>query len=247
MFKFIILLSLISCNSSYQHRTDWQKVYEEEGFKDKCLVKVDKTIKVEGVFDGKGCTYTWVGKSKEHCHASEEISESHPRLFDMMPSSTLKNLHIDCILEGVRMNDNTTIENVVFRDAGEDAINTKGTLNTIKNNKFYLCQDKCIQGNQANKVVVTNNFFKHALRPFSGSGSTKGGADLVEFENNKCENCEIMIRAQSDHEVKAKSNQLAGGECMFESVDESTIYDLGNNTVTNATLVCKDNKNEIKK
>lgn len=246
--KFLLLLTLVACNSSYKHRTDWENVYKEEGFdtSPKCLIKVDKTIDVKGDFDGKGCTYTWVGKNKEHCHASEEVSESHPRLFQMEKDSKLRNLKIDCILEGIRMNDNTTIENVTFMDCGEDCVSTMGTLNTIKNNRFYLGQDKVIQGNQATKVVITGNKFKHSLRAFSGSGGTKGGADRVEFENNTCENCEIMIRAQSDHKVYAKNNALVGGECMFESVDKSTIYNLGNNTVDNAILVCKDNLNEIK-
>jgi len=245
MKTLLTLLVFVSCKSAYVHRTDWQNVYKEENFKSTCTVNVKETIKVKGVLDGKGCTYTWIGKNKQNCHASEEISETEPRMFEMESNSTIKNMKIDCILEGIRMGDNTVIENVHFWDCGEDCISTRGTMNTIRNNKIYLAQDKAIQGNQADKVVITGNYFKHVARAFSGSGGTQGGADHIDFSNNTCDNCEIMIRSQSDHKVYAKNNSLTKGECMFESVDESRIFNNGGNKVTDATLVCKDNKNPI--
>jgi len=233
---------------TYQERSDYKEVWKEEGFSDKCDVNIKKTTKVSGVLDGKGKTYCWKGAGYPNkCHAKEEISENEPRMFEMERGSTIKNMKVICTLDGFKMNDNTKIENVVFLDAEEDAITTLGNGNIIRNNKFYLCQDKCIQMNKATKVTIEGNYFKHALRAMSGSGANSGGATGIIARNNKCKNCELMIRAQRNHEMRAIGNSIDGGEALFESVEKSKVCDGGGNVATGgAKLISKDSTNEIK-
>jgi hypothetical protein len=238
--------------SSYVHRTDWKNVYEEEGFEDaaQCVVDVKKTIKLKKnqVLDGKGCVYRWRGAGyPKKCHSGEELSESEERMFEMAPGSVIKNMHIECALDGILMSDNTRVENTVHRDCEEDCVTTSGKKNVIVNNEFYLCQDKCIQMNKASEVRIERNLFKHALRSMSGSGKKSGGARPIYASENRCENCEIMIRAQRNHEVFAVGNTLNRGECLMETVEEAVIYDEGGNVATNALLLCEDGTRNIKK
>jgi len=241
--------SAMGKKSAYQFRTDWKKVYQEEGF-DKapsCVVNVKSTIrlKTNEVFDGKGCLYRWRGTGyPQKCHASSEISEGERRMFEMAPGSQIRNLRMECALEGIRMNDNTTISNVINQDCEEDCITTKGRNNTIINSKFYLCQDKCIQLNAASNVRIEGNLFKHAARPMSGS-SRGVAARPVYASNNRCENCEIMFRAQSNHVIHASGNHLKRGECMFETVERSIIYDKGGNRAEDADINCDDGTKNV--
>lgn len=234
---------------AYQHRTDWKKVYQEEGF-DKtpsCVVNVKSTIRLKRneVFDGKGCLYRWRGAGyPQKCHSSSELSEGERRMFEMAPGSQIRNLRMECALDGIMMNDDTTISNVINQDCEEDCVTTKGRNNTIINSRFYLCQDKCIQMNSATNVRIENNLFKHAARPMSGS-SRSGAARPVYARNNRCENCEIMIRSQSNHVIYASGNSLKRGECMFETGDRSIIYDKGRNTAEDADINCSDGTRNV--
>jgi hypothetical protein len=233
--------------SSYEHITDYKKANPGPGPEPKCVVNVKKTMNIKGTLDGKGCLYRWRGEGyPKKCHASKEISESEPRMFVMSPGSTIKNLQMECSLDGILMNDNTTIDNIVNRDCEEDCVTTNGKNNTIKNSKFFLCQDKCLQLNQASNVKILNNEFYHAQRPMSGSAGKRGGATNIQAVGNYCYNCEIMIRAQSNHDFHAKDNELKKGECLFETVDKSVIYDQGGNTVSDATIMCADGTKNVK-
>jgi hypothetical protein len=236
-------------SGNFKDVTDWKSVYKEEGFDKapKCVVKVKNTIHVKGILDGKGCRYVWVGKNAKDCHAREEISENQPRMFEMGKGSTLKNMQIECMLEAIRMDDDATVQNVTVLDVEEDAISLSGKNNRVLNNKFYLASDKVIQGNQSTNALIQGNLFKHAARAFSGSGKTNGGADGVRFYNNRCINCELMIRAQSDHDVYAKGNLLDGGEALFETVEKAVIYNCGGNRAQGgADERAKDGTNNIR-
>jgi hypothetical protein len=236
--------------SAYKHRTDWKTVYQEEGF-DKtpsCVVNVTGTIRLKRnqIFDGKGCLYRWRGSGyPQKCHSSAELSENEPRMFEMAPGSQIRNLRMECSLDGILMHDDTVVSNVINQDCEEDCITTKGRNNTIINSKFYLCQDKCIQMNQATNVRIENNFFKHANRPMSGSGATRGGARPVYAMNNRCENCDIMVRAQSNHVIYASGNSLKRGECMFETHDRAIIHDRGRNRAEDADVNCSDGTRNV--
>ena len=256
MKNLLVLATLISMSVSaggalqpgnYKHRTDWKKVYEEEGFKASCTIKVPKTIKVEGTLDLKGCLYVWTGKGKENCHAADEIGESEPRMFEMAKGSKLRNGQIECSPDGVLMNDDTEISNILFRDCEEDCITTKGKGNVIRNNKFFLAQDKAVQMNQATNVEITSNTFKHVLRGLSGSGSSTGGADGIVATGNTFKNAELAFRAQSDHDIRAKNNVIDGGEALFETANNAVIYDCGGNEAKGgATKMAKDGTKNVK-
>ena len=232
---------------TYRDRSgDWKAVYKEEGFDKapKCIVKVKETIKVRGTLDGKGCRYVWVGKNASDCHAKDEVREDNPRMFEMQPGSRLKNLQAECMLEAIRMNDDTVVENITVIDVEEDAIATNGTGNTIRNNKFYLASDKAIQRNQAKKVLIEGNYFKHVLRGFAATGDTR--TDYV-FRDNRCVNCELMLTVHRKQRVLARLNTMDGGEAMFETVENGEIDDQGGNYATGgAEIRSEDGTNNIK-
>lgn len=231
----------------YRHITDWKSVENELPVKPKCVVQVKDTITVKGTLDGKGCLYSWRGKGyPKNCHASREISENQPRMFVMSPGSKIKNMQIECSLDGILTNDNTTIENVLFRDVEEDAITTRGNNVKIIKNTFFLCQDKCLQLNGPSKnVLVEDNHFQHANRPLSGSAS-KGGAKGIIARGNTCKNCEIMFRMQSNHDVIVEDNYLEDGRDLLETVDQAVIYDCGRNIVKNANYKSAKGSKNIK-
>ena len=236
--------------SYYQHRADWGSVYKEEGFGfHTCVFDIKETIHLdEGeTLDGGNCLFRWRAEGwKSKCHSSTELSEEEDKMFVMARNSRIKNMHIECALEGILMNDNTRIENVVMRDCEEECITTRGTKNVIKNNRFYLCQDKCIQLSGAKNVYIENNLFKHAYRPISGKDDKRGADKPVYVRNNRCKNCEIMIRGQKDHKIFAGGNSLIKGECLFETMDQSVIYDEGKNSVVLAEKLCEDGTKNIR-
>jgi hypothetical protein len=234
--------------SGYEHIEDYKKANPAPPPEPKCVVDVKKTINVKGTLDGKGCLYRWKGPGyPSKCHRSSEISESEPRMFVMSKGSKIKNLQMECSLDGILMNDNTTIDNIINRDCEEDCVTTNGKNNTIQNSQFFLCQDKCIQMNKASNVKILNNKFFHALRPMSGSGKHSGAAHNIQAIGNTCYNCEIMIRAQRDHDVTATDNKMEKGECLFETVEDAVIYDEGGNEVVNAQYFCADGTKNIKR
>ena len=123
--------------SSYVHYEDYQKAVPQPPAKPACVVNVKKTIKVKGTLDGKGCLYQWRGAGYPgKCHKADEISEGEARMFVMERGATIKNLQMECSLDGILMNDNTTVENIINRDCEEDCVTTKGKNNTIKNKKL---------------------------------------------------------------------------------------------------------------
>ncbi len=233
--------------SGYKHITDWKSVEKELPARPNCVVEIKKTTTVKGTLDGKGCLYIWKGAGyPKKCHAKEELSETEPRMFVMEKGAKIRNMQIECSLDGILMNDNTLIENVVFRDVEEDAITTKGNNLIIRGNTFFLCQDKCIQLNKANKVQVIDNHFQHAARPLSGSGKSSGGATGIIARDNTCKNCEIMFRMQSNHDIIVEGNYLENGRDMLETVDKAVIYDCGDNEVKNASYKSKKGNKNIK-
>jgi hypothetical protein len=235
--------------SGYKHITDWKSVENELPPKPDCRVQVKSTITVKGTLDGKGCLYEWRGAGyPKNCHAPKEISEDQPPMFVLQDGAKLRNMQIECALDGVHAKgNNVLIENVLFRDVEEDAITTSAGNNiTIRKNTFFLCQDKCIQLNgPARNVLIEDNHFQHAARPLSGSAS-KGGATKITARGNTCKNCEIMFRMQSNHDLLAEDNYLEDGRDMFETVDKSVIYDCGRNIVKNANYKSKKGNNNIK-
>jgi hypothetical protein len=62
-------------------------------------------------------------------------------MFKLSPGATLKNLQMECALDGIHTTRNNKIQNIINRDVEEDAI-TIGTNIIIENSEFWFCQDK---------------------------------------------------------------------------------------------------------
>ncbi len=208
-----------------------------------CRVQVSETIRVKGVFDGQGCLYEWVGPGAEFCHAEEEVSEKMPRMFVMHPGSTLRNLQMICSPDGTLMNDDTTIENVIDRDCGEDCVTTRGKNNRILNSAFFFCDDKCIQLNEAQGVEIRGNTFVSGKIPLSGSSSSKGGANNIQVHDNRFTHVKTAILAQSDHDFHVSGSRADDTDCFFETKEAGIIYDLGGNA--GATRECSKGTHNI--
>lgn len=227
------------------HKISWEELQKKLPPEPACKRKVDKTIKVKGTFDGDGCIYFWTGKGKDTCHGDEEASESEPRMFELEPGATLKNVVIDCSPDGIEMNENTVIDNVFIRDCGEDCVTTKGKNNIIKNSKFYRCDDKCIQLNGPATVKLINNEFHYGKIPLSGSAS-KGGARPIEVRNNRFENCKTVVLSQSNHEFHFYDNRAKDIECLFETKEKGVIYNKGTQIIDGGKLMCNRGTKNVK-
>lgn len=201
--------------------------------KPSCIKDVKSTINVSGTFDGKGCLYrfkgSWKGKSyKELCFAPKEISEGLPPMFDLAPGATLKNLQIECALDGVHTSRNNTIDNVVFRDVEEDAITIKEKI-TVKNSTFWFCNDKCIQMNSASNSVISNNKFYYV----GGTAILANYGYNIDARGNYLYNANMGIRSRtSKSRVKASNNTQEGGSCFLMAQDSAILEDWGNNKAT---------------
>jgi hypothetical protein len=197
-----------------------------------CEVKVSSTITVSGTLDGKGCVYTWRGRGyPKYCRAPKEVSEGLPPMFSLRPGATLKNMHIECALDGIHTSSNNVIDNIVNRDVEEDAI-TIGQNITIRNSSFFFCNDKCLQMNNASGVLIEKNSFFH-----SKSAVLANYGKNVTVRNNVFSDVVFSIRAVTRAGVKSNitvsGNKITGGTCGLITEKGSTIKDGGGNSFTN--------------
>lgn len=190
-----------------------------------CVVKVSNTITVGAnkTLDGKGCLYTWRGKGyPSHCFAPKEISESEPPMFILQPGANLKNLQMECALDGIHTTRNNTISNIVNRDVEEDAI-TIGTNIVIENSEFWFCQDKCLQMNRASNVIIRNNKFYHAQSPMKANTGRE-----VQVYGNQFYNVKKAVRsAQSISTIYASGNFVKRADCYLSAEEKGLIVDQG--------------------
>jgi len=195
----------------------------------KCVVEVKDTIRVKGTLDGKGCLYTWRGAGyPENCRAPEEIDESQPPMFVLEEGATLKNLQMECALDGIHTTRNNLIDNIVNRDVEEDAI-TIGENITIQNSQFWYCNDKCLQMNRANNVIIRNNRFFHSNKPVLANY----GYNILVMDNYM-ENIKRGIRSTTTKSfVKAYRNTVNGAECYVRAEKGGLLEDWGEATLIN--------------
>jgi hypothetical protein len=192
-----------------------------------CVKEVKSTIKVNGTFDGQGCLYTWKGTGdgksyKEICFAPEEIAEGLPPMFELQPGATLRNVQIECALDGIHTTSNNTIENVIMRDVEEDAVTLNESV-TIKNSQFWFCNDKCLQMNRANKATIENNKFYYV-----SSAILANYGRNVRAAGNFFYNTRRAIRSRtSDSTVVAEGNTHENGDCHLLAQDKGLIEDWG--------------------
>ncbi len=211
-----------------------------------CVKEVKNTISVGGTFDGKGCLYTykgsWNGKSyKQLCFAPKELSEGTPPMFNLKPGATLKNLQIECALDGVHTTKNNKIENVIFRDVEEDAITVDENV-TITNSEFWFCNDKCIQMNRANKANITNNKFYYA----TSAVLANYGYNITVNSNTFYKTKKAIRSRTSNSLVKASGNKHNEGDCMLMAQDKGRLEDWGSNTASNVkNRVCEENGGKV--
>jgi hypothetical protein len=242
MKKFAVILCMISSNSFSFDLANWDslsggsvsvpksksdvsKVKPQPDSKPSCVVQVKNTITVSSnkVFDGKGCLYAWRGAGYPgKCQASAELSEKEPPMFILKPGATLRNLHIECALDGIHTSSNNKIQNVVNRDVEEDAI-TIGTNILIENSEFWFCQDKCLQMNRADGVIIRNNKFFHANSPMKANTGKN-----VQVYDNYFYNVNKAVRAeQSISRITARDNVVKRAKCYISSEGKAIITDEG--------------------
>lgn len=214
--------------------------------KPSCIREVTRTITVNGTFDGKGCLYTFKGKGqgksyKEICFAPKEISEGMPPMFYLNPGATIKNLQIECALDGIHTSRNNTIDNVFFRDVEEDAITAKENI-IIKNSQFWFCNDKCIQMNSANKVTVRNNKFF-----YTSSAVLANYGRNVKVRGNYFYETKNAIRSRTKESiVVAKNNTHENGDCHLMAQDKGVLEDRGGNKTTGVKKkICEENRGRV--
>ncbi|MEN9722468.1 MAG: hypothetical protein RJB38_454 [Pseudomonadota bacterium] len=196
-----------------------------------CVREVRQTIVVNGVFDGGGCLFTWRGEGyPKYCRAMMS-PEGLPPMFYLKPGATLRNLQLQCALDGIHTTENNLIENIINRDVEEDAI-TIGKNITIRNSRFYFCQDKCLQMNSASNVRIENNSFFHSSSPILANFGTK-----IKVLNNRFYHVRTAVRARMRNGVKssieAADNQVKQANCGFQETNGGRIKDKGGNTFKN--------------
>lgn len=198
-----------------------------------CVKEVKNTIRVTGTFDGKGCLYTFKGKwknksYKEICFAPKEIAEGMPPMFDLKPGARIKNVQIECALDGIHTSKNNVIENVFFRDVEEDAITINENV-TVKNSSFWFCNDKCIQMNRANKAYINNNKFYYV----KGTAVLANYGYNIHVQDNYLFQANMGIRSRTNKSlVKATKNTQEGGNCFLMAQDKAILEDWGGNTAS---------------
>jgi lysophospholipase L1-like esterase len=198
-----------------------------------CIKEVTSTINVSGTFDGKGCLYIWKAKGQgkkyqDICFAPKEISEGMPPMFVLKSGATLKNLEIECALDGVHTTKNNTIDNVFFRDVEEDAITINENV-TVKNSQFWFCNDKCIQMNRAQKAVIENNKFYYTT-----SAVLANWGRGIEVRGNFFYNTKKAIRSYTkDSYVITENNSQDGGDCHLVAQSKGILEDWGTGSVKN--------------
>jgi len=197
-----------------------------------CIKEVKSTINVSGTFDGKGCLYTFKGSAKgksykELCFAPQEISEGLPPMFKLNAGATLKNVQIECALDGIHTTRNNVIDNVIMRDVEEDAV-TISEYVTVKNSQFWFCNDKCIQMNRAKHSSISNNKFYYS----TSAVLAHTGYD-IKVDGNFFYQAGKAIRSRKEASlVRASNNRHESGNCMLSAQEKGVLEDLGGNTVS---------------
>jgi len=165
-------------------------------------------------------------------------------MFDMAPGAKIKNLQIECALDGIHTSKNNTIENVIFRDVEEDAITLDENI-TVKDSQFWFCNDKCLQMNSANKAFVLNNKFYYV----GGTAVLANWGYNINVENNFIYNAKRGIRSRTSNSlVKAKGNTQNGGGCFLEAQDKGILEDWGSNKASNVqNSKCEINSGRVVK
>lgn len=193
------------------------------------IVDVDKPIIVKAgqTFDGHGMYYR---PTKAMGDGSQ--NEHQQPVFILEPGATLKNVQYSGG-DGIHLIGSGTLDNVVNRDIGEDAVTIDGEKNRlhdaklsgmdvndipkgpakvlIVNSKFYNGDDKVVQDNGDAEVLMKNVYVNGAGKLFRTNGgqpiTTKLTVEDSTFENVK----ESLFRTDSKTSSAHFSNVDDGG------------------------------------
>jgi pectate lyase C len=100
--------------------------------------------------------------------------EGQKPVFRVENGATLKNVIIGAPgVDGIHLYNGATLDNVTWKDVGEDActIKSSGTY-TVKNIEGYNASDKFFQVNAASTLNVTNCIIKTAAKALRQNGDT---------------------------------------------------------------------------
>ena len=139
-----------------------------------------------------GALYDWTGVGD--CSQKEGM----PPMFKLSDGATLQNLQMRNAPDGIHVRgSNVTISNIVNLDVCEDAISIKLDKNksipshvTIKDSKFYDCEDKAIQITRGRNLLIENNEFHNCAKAIR----LQKDARNIRFERNKIYNAKVAIK-----------------------------------------------------
>ena len=201
-FKTFCLLISVSCTVCACVSSNPQAASLSDSKPDS-LIRVSKTIIVAKgeTFDGRDALYEWTGVGD--CSQKEGM----PPMFKIMEGATLQNLRMKNAPDGIHVRgSHVTISNIVNLDVCEDAISIKLGKNksiphhvTIKDSKFYDCEDKAIQITRGRNFIIENNEFHNCAKALR----LQKEARHIRFERNKIYNAKVAIKVSGGEILSA--------------------------------------------
>lgn len=175
-------------------------------------VEVNQTIVVHKgeVFDGGGKLYKAGPKLGDGGQ-----SENQKPVFVLEPGATLKNLQIQGA-DGVHCYGDALVDNVVWRDVGEDALTKKAPGDiTVRNSAAFSAADKIFQLNAGGKFTLENFYAKD----FGQGIRTNGGKQLdaqIFVRNSVFENGNVDVVRTDSHLTKVVMDNVTATNVKYE-------------------------------
>ncbi len=177
---------------------------------------VKNTIIVTGVFDGKGKTYV-----ADRSLGSGGQEEGQKPLFKIMNGGTIKNVVIDKNgADGIHTEGNATVENVVWKDVGEDALTVKKPGNvTIRGGSAAKATDKIFQLNAPGKFTVSN-FKATDFGTFIRTNGGKNIASDIQLNNVTLTNGTHGVRVDRNAKVRGTNVRMTNVKTPYRVVNQ---------------------------
>ena len=202
------------------------------------VIQVRKTINVAKgkTFDGMGALYDWTGAGD--CSQTEGM----PPMFKLSHGATLQNLRMRNAPDGIHVRgSHVTISNIVNLDVCEDAISIKLDKNksipshvTIKDSKFYDCEDKAIQITRGRHLLIKNNEFHNCAKALRLQKEAKN----IRFEGNKIYNAKVAIKV-SGGEIVSSGNYFDTAKLGYWIEKNGVLREGHGNRMKNVTEVVR--------
>ncbi|MFC2074789.1 pectate lyase [Bdellovibrionota bacterium] len=222
--KFCFFLFISSCTSTNL----WSPASTNPPKHIGTVVPVSKTITIgeNETLDGKGNLYKWVGAGD--CSQTENM----PPMFVLLSGATLKNIWIENAPDGVHIKgSNVTIDNLINVDVCEDAVSISkskkylvGSNITIKNSKFYYCEDKGIQLTRGSNILIKRNEFYDCSQPIR----IKENAKNIQIIENRIWKANNGVKVTGGQAV-ARGNTIIKSKRGFWIEKSGILLDQGDN------------------